>query len=177
MSIDEEPPGLILIVIAAIGARPALARRRARRAARLREDYDGTASGRVAVGVRGAAHPGSPAHGWPSRFAVSSQAQSATGRAPPLFVVLGGPPQYSVRGWYSASPARAAPSFGVEASARLVCPSELRPLIMKRPTPGRFELGRGGRIRSPPRTSTLQPHAEANEVSAGRDQAIERASQ
>ena len=147
MSIDEEPPGLILVVIAGIGA--ILLWLGAELAALLASGSTITAP--AAVVLRSVfvalAHPGSPAQAWPAR--VAAQLPGPVGYWSCTAVVCG------VGGTAAVLGARVVQRFsgetrtrfGVEASARLARPSELRPLIIKRPTPGRFELGRVGRHR------------------------------
>ncbi len=147
MSINEEPPGLILIVFAGIGA--ILLWLGAELAALL-------ASGSLlrapaAIVLRSVfvalAHPDSPAHAWPARFAAQLPGPVGYWSCTAAVCGVGGTGAVLGAGLVQRFTGETRTRFGVEASARLARLSELRPLIIKRPTPGRFELGRVGRHR------------------------------
>ncbi len=93
------------------------------------------------------AHPGSPAHAWPARFATRLPGPVGYWASTSLVLAVGlGVGVLAVRAIRRIT-GETRTRFGVEASARLARPGELSSLVIKRATPGRFALGRVGRHR------------------------------
>jgi type IV secretion system protein VirD4 len=147
MSPVEESPSLVLGVIVATGA--VLLWLGAELGALLASGQPVTASASVVLRsvFVALAHPENPAHAWPSRFATQLPGPVGYWTSTAAVCGIGGTAAVFAAGLLQRITGETRKRFGVEASARLARPGDLRPLIIKRATPGRFELGRVGRLR------------------------------
>jgi type IV secretion system protein VirD4 len=143
----EESPSLVLGVIVATGA--VLLWLGAEVGALLASGKPVTASGSVVLRsvFVALAHPDNPARAWPSRFAAQLPGPVGYWASSAAVCGVGGTAAVFAAGFLRRITGEKRRRFGVEASARLARPGDLRPLMIKRATPGRFELGRVGRHR------------------------------
>ena len=147
MTAVEESPSLLLIVVPGIGA--VLLWLGAELGALLASGRPVSASAAVVLRSVFVAlvHPDNPARAWPSHFAAQLPGPVGYWASTAAVCGVGGTAAALAAGVVQRLSGETRTRFGVEASARLARPRELRPLIIKRATPGRFELGRVGRHR------------------------------
>mgnify|MGYP001251467586 CR=1 FL=1 len=93
------------------------------------------------------AHFDNPRRGWPRQFAARLPGPVSYWGSTAIVLLAAGAAAVLAARLYRRFAGENRTRLGVEASARLARPSELKRLVMARPTSGRFVLGRVGRRR------------------------------
>jgi len=144
---EREGPGLIVLAGAVVAA--GVLALGAELAAFL--NSGGFIGAPMAVALRSAllalAHSDDPGRAWPRRFAARLPVPAGYWGSTAIVVAVAGAATVLVARLYRRLAGENRTRLGVEASARLARPSELKRLVIARPSSGRFVLGRVGRRR------------------------------